>query len=75
MSASDGKSVLRRVRDDIGFSREMVVRRPELEPQITTKTLERWENDPAKVQRYRLEQLAAIYGVTVNDLLNGQVAA
>lgn len=75
MSDSDLKTALRRARDELGYSREMVVRRPELDPPITTKTLERWEADPSKVKPFRFAQLAKIYRLRVTDLRNGQVAA
>lgn len=68
-------TTLRQVRDELGLSREMVVRRPELAPQITTKTLERWEAEPGKVKTFRLQQLAAIYGVPFTQLRNGKRAA
>lgn len=47
----------------------MVARRPELNPPITMKTLERWEKG-AQVKRFRLKQLAAIYGCDIDDLLD-----
>lgn len=52
---------LREARDRLGYSREHVVRRPELDPPITTKTLERWESGETPVKGYRLRQLARIY--------------
>lgn len=65
---------MRKVRDDAGFSREMVVRRPELDPPITTKTLERWEAG-ARVKTFRYKQLALIYGVAFEDLRDARTAA
>jgi hypothetical protein len=62
------KSPLRVARDDLGLAREAVTRRPELDPPITAKTLERWENGTTPVRRWRLKQLAAIYGVSIKSL-------
>lgn len=61
-------TALRRARDSRDFSREQVVRDPRLDPPISTKTLERWENGTSPVKRWRLEQLAAIYEVSVDEL-------
>jgi hypothetical protein len=35
---------------------------------VSAKTLERWEQPGYRVKRARLRQLAAIYGVTVEEL-------
>jgi len=53
-----------------------VSRRKELDPPISSKTLERWETPGARVKRWRLRQLARIYGVAMGDLLehSGAVA-
>lgn len=71
------QSSLRAARDECGFSREAVCR--QLEPPVSTKTLERWEDDalPLLRKRWRLIQLAAIYGTTPGELLseNGREAA
>jgi Helix-turn-helix domain len=68
-------SRLRLARERVELSREAVTRRPELNPPISTKTLERWEIPGARVKRWRLKQLARIYGVTIADLHNDGVAA
>lgn len=62
------KSPLRDARESVELSREAVTRRPELDPPISAKTLERWEFPGARVKRFRLKQLARIYGVPVSDL-------
>lgn len=62
------KSALWIKRESIGYSRETVVRRPELDPPITSKTLERWERELTPVKRYRLTQLAAIYECDIADI-------
>lgn len=69
------KTALREARDRIGYSRENVVRL--LDPPVSTKTLERWEDDPEPLirKRWRLEQLASIYKTTPGALLsNGRAA-
>lgn len=67
MTDTATRNPLREARDRIGYSREAVTRRPELAPPITSKTLERWENG-ARVKDFRLQQLAAIYGVDREEL-------
>lgn len=65
------KQGLREARDATGLSREIVARM--LEPPCSTKTIERWEKG-WNIKRWRLKQLAEIYGVPV-DSLNGKQAA
>ena len=60
------QSPLRAAREYIGLSREVVARR--LDPPVASKTIERWEQPGYRVKRWRLRQLAAIYGVTVEEL-------
>lgn len=58
---------LREARDRLGLGRERVA--PQLDPPISSKTLERWEAAGADVvDLWRLRQLAAIYGVEVEEL-------
>jgi len=57
---------LRAVRDRLGLPRERVASK--LEPPISSKTLERWEAGETKPKLYRVQQLAAIYGVDVSEL-------
>jgi transcriptional regulator with XRE-family HTH domain len=59
---------LRQAREEIGLSREAVTRRPELDPPISMKTLERWEAPGVTIKRWRLKQLARIYGVPTAEL-------
>jgi hypothetical protein len=59
---------LRAAREQAELSREAVTRRKELDPPISAKTLERWEMPGARVKRWRLKQLARIYGVAMADL-------
>jgi hypothetical protein len=68
MSDMSPVSPLRAARDQAELSREAVARRPELDPPISSKTLERWEVPGTRVKRWRLKQLARIYGVPVADL-------
>lgn len=68
MSDTDTKTPLRIARENKGYSREKVVRR--LDPPVSTKTLERMERGDAPLRGWRLEQLAAIYGVPVEELKN-----
>lgn len=45
---------------------------------VTSKTIERWEKGVTPIKGYRLEQLAELYGVDPDRLVqrqNGQVAA
>jgi len=63
---------LRAARDHAELSREAVTRRPELDPPISAKTLERWEAG-GRVKRFRLRQLARIYGVTIADLQSDDI--
>jgi hypothetical protein len=44
-----------------------VTREPDLDPPISVKTLERWEKG-GRVKRWRLKQLARIYGVPMAEL-------
>jgi Helix-turn-helix domain len=66
---------LRAARENAELSREAVTRRPELDPPISMKTLERWELPGARVKRWRLKQLARIYGVSMSDLRDDTMAA
>lgn len=75
MSDNGTNTRLRQVRDELGLSREMVVRRPELQPPITTKTLERWERGVTPVKGFRYQQLASIYQVKVAQLREERAAA
>jgi DNA-binding XRE family transcriptional regulator len=59
-------SGLRAARDYLGLAREKVA--PQLDPPIASKTLERWEKGERPVPRWRLIQLAEIYGVAVETL-------
>ena len=76
-SDSSRQSSLRQARDATGLSREQVCRR--LDPPVSTKTLERWEDDtlPLIKKRWRLVQLATIYETSPGELLssNGKEAA
>ena len=65
---------LRAARERAELSREAVTREPELQPPISAKTLERWEQSGARVKRWRLKQLARIYGVPMSDLRNDDFA-
>lgn len=56
-------SLLRTARDRLGLSRERVA--AQLDPPISSKTLERWEKVDANVPLWRREQLADIYGCDV----------
>ena len=66
---------LQAVREDIGYSREYVVRRPELDPPISSKTLERYEKGTSAIKKLRLRQLARVYGVKVSELVETLEAA
>lgn len=57
-------SGLREARDYLGLSREKVAAKVG----ISSKTLERWEKGETPVKRYQLQQLAEVYGVSVDDL-------
>lgn len=57
---------LRQARDHLGYSRERVA--AQLDPPISSKTLERWEKPSAKVPLWRLKQLARLYRVGVARL-------
>ncbi len=74
MSETVQISRLRAARDHVGFAREAVCR--QLDPPVSTKTLERWEDNPEPLtrKRWRLVQLAAIYSVPV-EALTEDVAA
>jgi len=75
MSDTAGLTPLRAAREWAELSREAVTRRPELDPPISAKTLERWELPGAHVKRFRLKQLARIYDVTVAELKGDDVGA
>jgi DNA-binding transcriptional regulator YiaG len=60
------KTPLRAARDKKGLSRERVC--VTLNPPISSKTLERWEEPGYRVPEWRLDQLALIYGVKVRRL-------
>lgn len=65
---TDTTTTLRQARENTGLGRERVA--PQLEPAISAKTLERWEKaGGSHVPRWRLEQLAVIYGVKIATLL------
>lgn len=55
----ESQTPLREVRDRKGYSREWVAQR--LDPPVSSKTIERWEQNPEKVKGFRLEQLAVLY--------------
>lgn len=57
---------LRTVRDRLGLPRERVASR--LDPPISSKTLERWESGETEIKLWRLQQLAALYDVAVDEL-------
>ncbi len=60
------KSKLRLVREATGLSRERVA--AQLDPPISSKTLERMEQGLAPLKGFRLKQLAALYDVSVDEL-------
>jgi Helix-turn-helix domain len=66
---------LRAAREHAELSREAVTRHPALAPPISSKTLERWEQPGVRVKRWRLKQLARIYGVTLAELQGHNQAA
>jgi len=66
VSDTAAKMSLREAREATGFSREFVSRL--LDPPVSAKTIERWEKG-AKVPRYRLRELALVYRVPLNQLL------
>ena len=66
MAATSKDSPLRSAREHAELSREAVAR--QLDPPVAMKTLERWETPGYRVKRFRLRQLALIYGVTVEQL-------
>lgn len=66
MTDKEKKTPLRAARERTGLSRETVVR--QLDPPISTKTLERMERGTAPLKGFRLKQLAAIYEVPVTEL-------
>jgi DNA-binding XRE family transcriptional regulator len=59
MSRRKPLSPLRAARERKGYSREWVAGR--LDPPVSSKTIERWEEHPEKVKGYRIEQLAELY--------------
>lgn len=71
-SDTPSKSKLRLARENKGMSREMVVR--QLEPPITVRTLQRMEAGETPLRKWRVEQLAAIYGVRVHTLMERKAA-
>jgi len=62
-------SPLRQARERKGFSREHVTRK--LESPMSAKTLERWEKEISQPPGWRLEQLAELYGVDPDALMDG----
>jgi transcriptional regulator with XRE-family HTH domain len=58
-------SRLRAARDDLGLSREKVA----AQLGVSSKTIERWEKGEPSAPRYRLIELAPIYGVPVEALI------
>lgn len=61
-----GKTPLRSAREHLGKSRERVA--AELDPPVSSKTIERWEKPGARVPLWRLKQLARIYRIGVARL-------
>jgi DNA-binding XRE family transcriptional regulator len=72
-SIKQASSPLRRARDRRGLGRERVA--GQLDPPISSKTLERWEKPGARVPLWRLEQLAALYGLRIETLARSIKAA
>ena len=68
MSDTPSITPLRAAREHAELSREAVTRHRLLAPPISVKTLERWEQPGIRVKRWRLKQLARIYGVRMSDL-------
>ena len=66
LSDTAAKSALWRVRDDLGLPRERVA--AQLDPPVSAKTIERWEKGVTRAPRWRLQQLARVYGVKERDL-------
>ncbi len=66
MSDTTTKTALRLARENAGLGREEVTRL--LDPPISAKTLERWEERGRPSKPYWLVRLADIYGVTPKDL-------
>jgi hypothetical protein len=64
--SADVRTPLRRERDRIGYSRERVA--AQLDPPISSKSLERWEKPGARVPLWRLKQLAKLYRVALARL-------
>ena len=64
MSDATLVSPLRAAREHLGYSREKVA----AELNVSSKTIERWEAGQTSVKRWRLIQLAKIYGVGVDQL-------
>lgn len=60
------KSKLRLLREATGLSRERVA--AQLDPPMSSKTLERMEQGKAPLKGFRLKQLAVIYDVSPDDL-------
>lgn len=58
---------MRRARDAKGLARERVAAL--IDPPISSKTLERWEQPGYPVPRWRAEQLAALYDVAVVQII------
>jgi transcriptional regulator with XRE-family HTH domain len=65
-------SKLRRARDAEDLSREYVARL--LQPPVSMKTLERWENGTTPIPMHRRRELAAIYRVPVEQLRDDEAA-
>ena len=72
MSDTNGKPLFWTARERKGFSREEVARL--LDPPVSMKTLERWEKGVTPIKRWRLEQLARVYGQRASELLEEQAA-
>jgi DNA-binding transcriptional regulator YiaG len=60
------KTPLRLAREKRGLARERVA--AQLDPPISSKTLERWETPGYPVPEWRLEQLAELYKTRINKL-------
>jgi transcriptional regulator with XRE-family HTH domain len=69
---SDTASRLLETRTAEGRSRDYIARL--LDPPPTAKTIERWEKGITPVPRWRLRQLAEVYGVPLEMLENGVTA-
>ena len=73
MTAGTKSVTLRRARENSGLTREQVC--GQLKPPISYRTLERWEKAGVPERRsFWIEQLAELYGVTVESLNGKEVA-